>query len=176
MTAVHFVPRRFRVALVAATALTVLVAGGCSTSPGDDAAGKKTAPAAQSVSVSTGPSEEQPSSAETPSGVTDPANPPPYIDRVEWVQRTSGRSLQVYPTTSGRHTIAEAARAHAWDEVRSLAPDADTPGMAAQFYCHWDYARLVDPDKPSWNLEPWRPVVDDQAMVAARCNPGGPEV
>ena len=54
-----------------------------------------------------------------------------------------------------------------------LAPDAGTPGMRAQFDCHWTYARLVAPDKHSWNLEPWRPVVGAQAMTRAGCNPGG---
>jgi hypothetical protein len=47
--------------------------------------------------------------------------------------------------------------------------------MRAQFDCHWRFARIVEPDKPSWNLEPWRPVVTESEMVDARCNPGGPE-
>ena len=63
----------------------------------------------------------------------------------------------------------------AWAEVLVLSPDADTAGMRAQFICHWRFAELAQPGKPSWNLEPWRPVVDDAEMVASRCNPGGPE-
>ena len=63
----------------------------------------------------------------------------------------------------------------AWAEVVALAPDAQTAGMRMQFDCHW-YGRVFIPDKPSWNLEPWRPQVDEGLMAASRCNPGGPEV
>lgn len=63
----------------------------------------------------------------------------------------------------------------AWAEVLALAPRADTPGMKAQFDCHWNYARAIDPDKTSWNLEPNRPVLTEQEMISARCNPGAPE-
>ena len=56
------------------------------------------------------------------------------------------------------------------------APDADTPGMRAQFLCHWNFAEFAEPGKPSWDLEPWRPDVDDGVMVLAGCNPGGPEL
>ena len=88
---------------------------------------------------------------------------------------SGGRSLHVVPTAAGRAASGPSDEARAWGEVLRIAPDADQPGMQAQFDCHWVYARLVQPDKPSWSLEPWRPVVTDQQMVDARCNPGGPE-
>lgn len=47
--------------------------------------------------------------------------------------------------------------------------------MYDQFQCHWQWARLVSPNKPSWNLEPWRPAVGYDATVQALCNPGGPD-
>jgi hypothetical protein len=47
--------------------------------------------------------------------------------------------------------------------------------MRAQFVCHWHFAELAQPGKTSWNLEAWRPFVDDDAMLASRCNPGGAE-
>ena len=56
-----------------------------------------------------------------------------------------------------------------------LVAGADTPGMRAQFACHWGLARLLVPDKPSWNLEPWRPVVSSGEMLADGCHPGGAE-
>ena len=65
--------------------------------------------------------------------------------------------------------------AQAWREVLALAPDADTPGMRAQFICHWNFAELAQPGKTSWDLEPWRPAVDDNTMILAGCNPGGAE-
>lgn len=88
------------------------------------------------------------------------------------MQTAVGPSLQIVPTPSGRKVSGERAAEVAWREVLALAPDGDTPGMRAQFDCHWTFARLVDPDKPSWNLEPDRPVVSDEQMVSSRCNPG----
>jgi hypothetical protein len=93
-----------------------------------------------------------------------------------WVSLPSGRSLQIYPTPAGRVATADGAEAEAWREVMRMAPNAETPGMRAQFACHWAFARLAEPNKPSWNLEPWRPVVSAQQLYDARCNPGGPEV
>ena len=69
----------------------------------------------------------------------------------------------------------QAAADEAWTEVLTLSPDADIPGMREQFMCHWQYAELAEPGKTSWNLEPWRPEVSPDQMVAAHCNPGGTE-
>ncbi|WP_212755257.1 DUF2599 domain-containing protein [Flexivirga aerilata] len=103
--------------------------------------------------------------------------PPPYIGKVVWVSLPSGRSLQVHPTPSGRRaTSGAAAEDAAWAEVVRMAPDAETPGMRAQFDCHWELARVAEPAKTSWNLEPWRPVVPGRTLYETRCNPGGPEV
>ena len=33
--------------------------------------------------------------------------------------------------------------------------------MRAQFLCHWQLAEFAEPGKTSWNLEPWRPGVDE---------------
>lgn len=97
------------------------------------------------------------------------------IDRTEWTDAVDGRRLLVYPTDAGRKDTFPTAGERAWQEVLTDSPDADTPGMRDQFICHWEWARLVAPDKPSWNLEPWRPAVGYQATVNAMCNPGGPE-
>ncbi|MBO1767262.1 DUF2599 domain-containing protein [Allobranchiibius sp. GilTou38] len=86
-----------------------------------------------------------------------------------------GRSLRVYPTAAARATQEPSARAAAWQQVVRLAPAADTVTMRAQFDCHWDYARIAEPSKLSWNLETWRPVVSAQTMFDTRCNPGGAE-
>jgi len=107
---------------------------------------------------------------------------PPFIDHTLWARWHGPPSLRVFPTPSGRAAAiqsgtaaSEAAANEAWTEVLALSPDADTPGMRAQFICHWDFAELAQPGKTSWNLEPWRPVADGAAMVASGCNPGGPE-
>ncbi len=104
---------------------------------------------------------------------------PPFVDHTRWAQWHGLPCLRVFPTPSGRtaarQPASEAAANEAWAEVLALSPDADTPGMRAQFICHWEFAELAQPGKTSWNLEPWRPVVDDAEMVASGCNPGGPE-
>ena len=111
--------------------------------------------------------------------LADPGAGTPFVDHTEWTHWGRLSSLRVYPTPSARvaarqpGTTAEADEA--WAEVLAVSPDADTPGMRAQFLCHWQFAEFAQPGKTSWNLEPWRPVVDDADMAASGCNPGGPE-
>ncbi len=104
---------------------------------------------------------------------------PPFVHHTEWTHWRGLISLRVYPTPSGRAAAGQlgtgAAADEAWAEVLVLSPDADTAGMRAQFICHWQFAELAQPGKTSWNLEPWRPVVDDSEMYASGCNPGSPE-
>jgi hypothetical protein len=117
--------------------------------------------------------------------VADPGVPagssysPPFVDYTEWTYWGGSSSLRVYPTVSGRaasgQSSAPGASDEAWSEVLARSPDAGTPGMRAQFICHWQFAEVAQPGKTSWNLEPWRPVVDDAEMFASRCNPGGSE-
>jgi len=102
-----------------------------------------------------------------------------YIDHTSWVQWGDLKSLRVYPTPAGRAQAATAGtqpqQDQAWAEVLAISPEADIPGMQAQFNCHWQFAEFVEPGKTSWNLEPWRPEVSDAELVAAGCNPGGTE-
>jgi hypothetical protein len=120
-----------------------------------------------------------PASADPGSAGSDAlSSSPPFVDHVFWTQSNQLRSLRVYPTTSGRAAARQLGSAgpdadEAWAEVLALAPEAATPGMHDQFRCHWELAEAFEPGKPSWNLEPWRPVVDDTTMVSSGCNPGG---
>ncbi len=104
---------------------------------------------------------------------------PPFVDHVEWQHWGDLSSLRVFPTPSGRAaagTLRTTAQAHeAWAEVVADTSDADQPGMREQFLCHWRLAEFSRPGKVSWNLEPWRPVVDEARMLATGCNPGGTE-
>jgi hypothetical protein len=104
---------------------------------------------------------------------------PPFVDHTEWVHWGDLSSLRVYPTAAGREAAGQVHNAaegdEAWTEVLTQAPDADIPGMREQFMCHWTYAEFARPGKTSWNLEPWRPVVDEDTMVGSGCNPGGTE-
>ncbi|WP_227999719.1 DUF2599 domain-containing protein [Mycolicibacterium sp. P1-5] len=115
-----------------------------------------------------------------PAAADPTAAPPPYIDHVSWVDWGDLKSLRVYPTPAGRSVAGQLLKPQndideAWGEVLALAPEADLPGMRDQFVCHFRFAELGQPGKTSWNLEPWRPVVDDQTMTATGCNPGGLE-
>ncbi|QHN16210.1 DUF2599 domain-containing protein [Gordonia amarae] len=166
------VRRRVRVSVAIAAVCVVSGAAACGDS-GDD-----TADTGLSVATSSAaPAPTESSAALTPTEPPVEPSPapvykPPYIDHVQWVETEVGPSLQIYPTVSGRNTSDPTAGDEAWSEVRKLDASADSPGMRAQFDCHWTFARLVDPDKTSWNLEPRRPVVTTDEMISARCNPG----
>jgi Protein of unknown function (DUF2599) len=114
-----------------------------------------------------------------PVASADPLPGPPYVDHVQWAKWGDLSSLRVYPTDAARKASlqpgTDAQANEAWTEVLTLSPDADSPGMEAQFLCHWHYAEFAQPGKVSWNLEPWRNDVSDEEMVAAGCNPGGTE-
>jgi hypothetical protein len=114
-----------------------------------------------------------------PVASADPVPGPPYVDHVQWSKWGDLSSLRVYPTHAARVAAVEpgtdSQADEAWTEVLTFSPDADMPGMKAQFLCHWHFAELAEPGKVSWNLEPWRNEVSDEQMVAAGCNPGGTE-
>ncbi|CAJ1493622.1 DUF2599 domain-containing protein [[Mycobacterium] kokjensenii] len=104
---------------------------------------------------------------------------PGLVDHVEWVDYGGRASLRIYPTPAARAAALRldsgAVAEQAWREVLDRAPEADTASMRDQFRCHWSYAEFARPGKTSWNLEPWRPVVDDLTMIGSGCNPGGAE-
>jgi Protein of unknown function (DUF2599) len=104
---------------------------------------------------------------------------PQFIDHTQWVHWGDLSSLRVYPTHAARVEAAQlgttAEGNEAWLQVLASAPDADIPGMREQFLCHWELAEFAYPGKTSWNLEPWRPLVDAATMIEAGCNPGGTE-
>jgi hypothetical protein len=99
-----------------------------------------------------------------------------YVDHTEWTIVGNMRSLRVYPTAAGRQSAVGFVDADdAWAQVVRLNPDANTAGMREQFVCHLRFAEFAEPGKVSWNLEPWRPIVNGAALIESRCNPGGPE-
>ncbi|RNI19882.1 DUF2599 domain-containing protein [Flexivirga caeni] len=152
----------------------VTACGAAGHSPGIDPDASAISASAATTAGPTSPTARSHTGGSAPTASADA--PAPYILKAVWVSLPSGRSLQVYPTANGRSTQAPGAESEAWHEVLRLAPNAGTPGMRAQFECHWEFARIADPGKRSWNLEPWRPVVSAQQLYDARCNPGGPDV
>ena len=113
----------------------------------------------------------------TPVAHAEPAGA--YIDHTSWVQWGDLKSLRVDPPAAGRAQAAtpgtQPQQNQAWAEVLAISPEADIPGMQAQFNCHGQFAEFIEPGKTSWTLEPWRPEVTDAELVAAGCNPGGTE-
>lgn len=159
------------VAGLSATLAVTLTACGADTSVPAGTSPSSTTVA--SVDVTTSP----PSAPRPPPTVpaVDPYAGVPLIDGVEWTDTIDGPRLLVYPSRAGRDTTYPGSENRAWAEIVAAAPTADSRGMRDQFRCHWEWARLVAPGKPSWNLEPWRPDVGYPATVEATCNPGGPE-
>ncbi|PVY28896.1 DUF2599 domain-containing protein [Williamsia muralis] len=153
-------------------AAAMIVVSGCGGSDPDPAV---TTEPVVSESTTTTTASTTPAGSATAITPSTPAYLPPFIDHVAWTQTEQGPSLQVFPTESGRNTQGTGDLDASWAEVVELDPTADTPGMRDQYACHWRFARIVDPDKTSWNLEPWRPVVTESEMISTRCNPGGAE-
>lgn len=116
-----------------------------------------------------------PTTTPVPTSTIDPYAGVALIEGIEWIAAIDGARLLVYPSPAGQATEYPGAEERAWHEVVTAAPDANSTGMRDQFFCHWQWARLIAPNKPSWNLEPWRPEVGYPATVEATCNPGGPE-
>jgi hypothetical protein len=99
-----------------------------------------------------------------------------YVGHTEWTKVGNLTSLRVYPTAAGRQpSVGIVNPEAAWAQVVAQSPDADTPGMREQFVCHLRFAEFAEPGKASWNIEPWRPIVNGASMIESRCNPGGAE-
>lgn len=157
----QLIANRHRTVAATMLATAAVLLAGC----GDDARPGAQAPSSSSAAAS------------TPEVVTSsaPVASPPFIASTSWVAGVGGRSLHVVPTATGRRAQGAGDEDEAWSEVVAKDATANSPGMRMQFGCHWIFARILEPDKPSWNLEPWRPVVTAREMVDARCNPGGAE-
>lgn len=133
-----------------------------------------------SPSSSPPPSPVRPTTTASPTAPPTPPAPPaalpPFVASATWDDSDYGVTLRIAPTPSARRASGVDDAATAWSEVLALAPDAGTPGMWEQFDCHWTWARILEPDKATWNIEPWRPEVPVESMLLDGCNPGGPEV
>ncbi|MBE6483084.1 MAG: DUF2599 domain-containing protein [Actinomyces ruminicola] len=98
-----------------------------------------------------------------------------YIDHTEWADLWEwSPTLKVYPTFWGRIAGADVGWV-VWMETlykteREGHPDPDTSTMRHQFYCHYDFVRIVDPDKESWNLDTRIPDKGYLGFLASRCN------
>lgn len=161
--------------LVAAILAAVSLTGCDMGSTGNPHSSSSDSPTRSTATPHPSPEAETTQAAPRPTRPVDPDAHRQLVDHVRWTRTSKGRQLQVFPTKAGRTDMFPTAAKHAWGEILAHAPSAASVGMYDQFLCHWNYARVVEPDKPSWNLEPWRPAVGYAATVAALCNPGGSE-
>ena len=175
--------RRWRGPASVLAVAVVLVAAGCGSDDSPDPDTTTSSPAVPAPAMTPRPAAPRqtqlhapdPAEPDPAEPTTDPYAGSPLIDHTEWTDDPDGRRLHVYPTPAGRDDRFPPARDRAWAEILADTPDADSPGMYDQFACHWVWARLVAPNKASWNLEPWRPAPGYEATVQAMCNPGGPD-
>jgi hypothetical protein len=61
-----------------------------------------------------------------------------------------------------------------WDELytKQTGLGVNYSGMRNQYICHQQVVAVVQPTKPTWNLDQWRLDVGYVATVNAQCNPG----
>lgn len=85
-------------------------------------------------------------------------------------------TLQVYPTWYGRIWGApNVARWAAWSETLSKTPRSGWPNPATatmenQFYCHFDFVRAWEPNKPYWGLDSKIPNKGYWGFFGSKCN------
>lgn len=90
-----------------------------------------------------------------------------------------GYSLYVVPTRwarlfPGSYPVGVAGWNELYSKYKDRGLNVNLGGMKDQFICHQQVVAVVEPNKPSWNIDEWRPDVSYLGTVNARCNPGEP--
>ncbi|MFI6427255.1 DUF2599 domain-containing protein [Promicromonospora sp. NPDC050880] len=88
------------------------------------------------------------------------------IESATWGENEGGRSLAVDPADWARRA-GEAGLDLIRTQLVAAEPEADSATMDNQLVCH----AVGAIDKPTWNLEPWRPDVGLILTATAHCNP-----
>ncbi|MEH0109684.1 DUF2599 domain-containing protein [Tersicoccus sp. MR15.9] len=118
------------------------------------------------------------------SGVAYPVVADPYfgfdlIKSATWRWHSGdGWTLEVTPTSWARWNAGGyLPGVYGWDELyskyRNRGLNRNLAGMRDQYICHQQIVALRAPNKPTWNLDEWRPSVGYLQTVNAQCNPGG---
>lgn len=100
------------------------------------------------------------------------------ISSASWASSSQGWTLKVIPTTwarlnAGGYAVGVAGWNELYSKYKNRGLNTNLDGMRDQFICHQQIVAIRAPNKPSWNLDEWRPNVSYAATVAAQCNPGG---
>lgn len=102
------------------------------------------------------------------------------ISRADWsLEWNFGRVLHVTPTGWSRANAGGyISGVSGWDELyskyRNRGLNTNVEGLRDQYICHQQIVAIRAPNRPTWNLDEWRPDVSYAATVNASCNPGGP--
>lgn len=109
--------------------------------------------------------------------VSDPWLGKNLIQEANWVRHTEGWTLQVTPTAWQRFWNGYWPGAAGWDELyaryRWSGLTTNLEGMRDQYICHVQIVSVRAPERPTWNLDEWRPNVGYTQTINSYCNPGG---
>jgi Protein of unknown function (DUF2599) len=109
--------------------------------------------------------------------VSDPWLGKDLIDHATWVHHAEGWTLQVTPTGWQRFWNGYWPASAGWDELyskyRNLGLNTNLQGMRDQYICHVQIVSVRAPNRPTWNLDEWRPNVGYVQTINSSCNPGG---
>jgi Protein of unknown function (DUF2599) len=99
------------------------------------------------------------------------------ISSASWVWHSEGWTLQVTPTSWQRFWNGYWPGSAGWDELyakyRDRGLNTNLAGMRDQYICYVQIVSVYAPNKPTWNLDEWRPNVGYAQTVNSSCNPGG---
>lgn len=111
--------------------------------------------------------------------VADPYLGVDLIDHAEWVHHDpDGWTLEVTPTEWARSNGSSyLVGTWGWDELYAryqAGLTTNLSGMRDQYICHQQIVAVYAPDRPTWNIDEWRPDVGWLETINSSCNPGGP--
>ncbi|MGL4340408.1 MAG: DUF2599 domain-containing protein [Rhodoglobus sp.] len=110
--------------------------------------------------------------------VADPYLGIDLIDHAVWSLHDEGWTFEVTPTWWARSSAGGyLPGVYGWDELytkyRDRGLNTNLNGMRDQYICHQQVVAVRAPDKPTWNLDEWRPDVGYWETINTSCNPGG---
>lgn len=111
--------------------------------------------------------------------VADPYFGYDLIQSARWVWHSgAGWTFEVTPTGWARWNAGGyLPGVYGWNELyskyRYRGLNTNLNGMRDQYICHRQIVALRAPNKPTWNLDEWRPDVGYWQTLNTSCNPGG---
>jgi hypothetical protein len=90
-----------------------------------------------------------------------------------------GWTLEATPTwwaraNAGSHLVGVHGCNELYSKYRNRGLNTNLNGMRDQYICHQQFVAIRCPNKPTWNLDEWRPDVGYWQTVNSSCNTDGP--